>query len=160
MSFGTGSKDLYFVKTDASGNSGCNETNPVIATSVAPFIQANAATQVTKGPKTVSYPFLFARGGKTTNLCSTVGTTEQNKSQTDISIFPNPGTGKFNFELGNELNQSRTIEIYNVLGEEVYSGAEQISNFIIDIKYYTQLKKLANMDKENATRFWWRACYY
>ncbi len=39
-----------------------------------------------------------------------------------ITIYPNPSTGKFNFQPKN-LTEPTTVEIYNMLGEQVYSLA-------------------------------------
>ena len=108
--------DIYIVKTDSMGNSGCNETTPVINVTAAPFIEINPPTQVTVGGKTVSYPFLFKRGGTANTFCSTVDINE-NENENDVLIFPNPSLGKFTVQA--KLNSE--ISVYNLYGEKILS---------------------------------------
>jgi hypothetical protein len=117
LSFGGG---LYIVKTDANGNSGCNEKIFAVTSSVAPFIMANAASIESKGPNTFSYPYLFARGGTIVDLCNTVGIKEQpNRSELgELTVFPNPSNGILTVQSSNELG---LITIFNSLGEIIYS---------------------------------------
>ncbi len=37
-------------------------------------------------------------------------------------IYPNPASGKFTIDFGNELISNYTIKISNMLGQEVYSN--------------------------------------
>lgn len=41
--------------------------------------------------------------------------------QTDIAIFPNPSNGKFSLQAGS-LFTKYDLEIYNIMGEKVYSS--------------------------------------
>ncbi len=125
---------LYIVKTDSVGHSGCNETSPVITSSVAPFIAATAATQVTKGPNTVSYPFLFGRGATITNLCSTVGVPEfpANTNAGPVIVYPNPGAGMFNLKGGLSFQYT----VYTILGELVWSSKVATDLYQLDLRGY------------------------
>ncbi|MDQ3047399.1 MAG: T9SS type A sorting domain-containing protein [Bacteroidota bacterium] len=40
----------------------------------------------------------------------------------DLSIYPNPSTGNFNFVFNGDIHNVISIEIMNVLGERIYSG--------------------------------------
>ncbi|HWY98612.1 MAG TPA: choice-of-anchor tandem repeat GloVer-containing protein, partial [Bacteroidia bacterium] len=53
---------------------------------------------------------------------TTVGINELNQKSSTMTIFPNPSDGIFNFELAGVIGQS-SVEIYNMLGEEIYSQA-------------------------------------
>ena len=105
---------LYVIKTDSNGNSGCNQTSPIVTSSVAPFVVANAATVVSKGPNTYSYAYLFTKGAPIANLCTTAGVNEIKNSSAQIKVYPNPSTGMINIESEKELG---TITVYNLLGE-------------------------------------------
>ena len=125
-SFGGGvGGGLYIIKSDSNGNSGCNETNPVVTSNIAPFIATNAATVVSKGPNTYSYPYLFAKGATITNVCTTLEVNEATNSKQEVKIYPNPSSGKFivesNYKTGN------SIEVYNNLGENIYKTEKEIS---------------------------------
>ncbi|HXD91907.1 MAG TPA: T9SS type A sorting domain-containing protein [Bacteroidia bacterium] len=110
-----GTGGLYIIKTDSNGNSGCNESNLTIASSAAPFIMANAATQVSKGTNTISYPTIFTRVGATTTLCATAEinhlTVEKNNQ---LTVYPNPSNEQITIRSTTEIG---LITIYNLLGE-------------------------------------------
>ena len=74
------SYDIQIIKTDAYGNSGCNESSPVITASTAPFITVTSATQVANGANTISYSLVLARGAILTTQCTAVETSISNFS--------------------------------------------------------------------------------
>ncbi len=113
----TGSEDMYFIKTDANGNSGCNNASGNITTVNYPVVTVNANTQVGIGPKTVSFPYQFRRGATVTNLCSTVGEEEGPGPDPGVSIFPNPSEGRFSVS-GAVLR----LDVFDVFGRLVYSS--------------------------------------
>jgi len=53
---------------------------------------------------------------------TTVGINELNSSKEAVSIFPNPSTGTFTFQLS-AVSQKSLVEIYNMLGEKVYAAS-------------------------------------
>jgi PKD repeat protein len=53
-------------------------------------------------------------------------------NSTSVSVFPNPSNGKFTVELSGVSGQS-LVEIYNVLGEKVYTGSLSSSTTQIDL---------------------------
>jgi len=55
-------------------------------------------------------------------------------SAPSLRVYPNPGNGIFTFEMSNMDGKTNTIEIYNVLGEKIYSQSDiQNPTFSIDI---------------------------
>ena len=118
ISYGSGNKDLYIVKTDALGNSGCNESNPGVTSSAAPFIAANTATQVFTGTNTISYsPKINYRGGNVIPLCTTVGINEINTNN-EITAYPNPFSTSTTIQLNKNIKNGSII-IYNIFGQAV-----------------------------------------
>jgi uncharacterized repeat protein (TIGR03803 family) len=55
--------------------------------------------------------------------------------ETKIDIYPNPGNGVFNIQLSVVSGQKSVVEVYNMLGEKVYSSSfnTQNSEFNIDL---------------------------
>ena len=45
----------------------------------------------------------------------------------ETSIFPNPTDGELNFKFGNDLNSDYTIEVYNQIGQQMFSS-QKFSN--------------------------------
>ncbi|MBA2406665.1 MAG: T9SS type A sorting domain-containing protein, partial [Chitinophagales bacterium] len=63
-------------------------------------------------------------------------------TDTQISIYPNPSNGNFVIELLNSNSRFLLIEIVNVLGEKIYSVAENLSSSNLKMK----------LDLENVTQ--------
>ena len=78
------SYDIQLIKTDANGNSGCNESSPAVTVSTAAFVTVSAASQVAAGANTLNYTLVLARGGILTTQCTAV--------ETSISSF-SPSSG-------------------------------------------------------------------
>jgi hypothetical protein len=110
-------EQMYLVKTDANGNSNCNETNPVITPSVAPFVTTNAATIVHEGTNTVSYPFTSQRGTVITTLCSALGLAENKNIPENPGIYPNPVINNVTLSFGQE--EINHIELYDIEGRKL-----------------------------------------
>jgi hypothetical protein len=47
--------------------------------------------------------------------------TNANQLQTDVVIYPNPSAGKFHLVLPDFISKISELEIYNLLGEKVFS---------------------------------------
>ena len=61
-----------------------------------------------------------------------MGTNEYQVSDSNLQLYPNPSTGKFNFVIAGGAKQSQ-IEIYNVLGECIYKSLILNPQSLIDI---------------------------
>jgi hypothetical protein len=86
--------DLYFIKTDVNGNSGCFENNFSPVTATVP-VQVTMQSPVDSSGFTVFAPFLTVDyGGDVHTLCNTMGMEEQVINNT-ILLYPNPSHGRF-----------------------------------------------------------------
>ncbi len=113
-----GQQDIYIIKTDSLGNSGCNEF--ITATSI-----YYPQTQFSN-PISTSYTFYSPGTGNGFNntgsgsLMSTLcyvsfGELINNKR---FVLSPNPTTGKFIVDFGEIVNGK--IEIFNMIGESIF----------------------------------------
>jgi len=129
LSFGNG-QSAYLIKTDASGNSGCNENIPAFL--MTPFTPAvfpvtvmdSALTNVAASSLSFTSPTLTE-----TPLCFTVGENEFNADEDWISVYPNPASREFT--IYPEYSGRFTIygvEVYDVLGEKVFSQQQTTNN--------------------------------
>jgi len=145
----SGNTEIYIIKTDSLGNSGCNETNAGVTSSVAPFITVTPATQVSTGAKTVSYPMLFQWGGSTNTKCTTLGITGQNQNN-QLKLFPNPGSGEFNLQINEDL-ENATMEVYNIMGQKIFNQQLSGNKTKINLENYNgEVFFVRVMKKDNA----------
>lgn len=66
-----------------------------------------------------------------TGLCAVSVGINEIKEQGSISIYPNPSNGVF--QITSDKLQFENLEIYNAIGEKIYTSKSSISNSIIDI---------------------------
>jgi hypothetical protein len=122
-SFGSGSADGFLIKTDANGNSGCNEagTSTILTTGIGQ--DASVPVVVSSGGIVGAPATITGSGGMVSTLCISVGINEIT-SDNSFLISPNPSAGYFTISFEEKIKG--TIEISNTLGENVY--AENIFN--------------------------------
>nr|MBP9082287.1 hypothetical protein [Bacteroidia bacterium] len=104
-----GSGDVYLVKTDSLGNSGCFESDPpTIATSLQ-CTNAFAALLSSSGNAfAVSSMPLESSNVQATILCTNVGL-NQAEPFNYISVFPNPSNSEFTFQLDKLTSDAELI---------------------------------------------------
>jgi hypothetical protein len=109
---------LYLIKTDENGNSGCNEKEvtaamgfPPTQTSSPAIIQTNVLFHIVYDPVGIT------NVSTVTDICLTQGVSEIQNMQ-EMCIYPNPTTN--HFTINSSIKNGR-VEIFNTLGEKVYS---------------------------------------
>ncbi len=121
----TNGGDLYLIKTDVNGNSGCFQgtTNTIVGS---PATQVGSTNTIVDSGGTASpTATIVASDGNDSTLCLTTGIHELSINTT-ISIYPNPATDQL-FITGNwKENKALQLTIYNITGERIY--AEQINS--------------------------------
>jgi hypothetical protein len=117
--FGAGNYDIYLIKTDSLGNSGCNQGGTAT-------IVTTPATQVTSPPTIVTSPAtiitspatIVGSGGTVTTLCTTVGIQSAIANpKSKIVVSPNPFTSELAVQSSQEIMQ---IVVYDLIGTTVY----------------------------------------
>jgi hypothetical protein len=118
--------DLFFLKTDKNGNSGCNEYNyPFAITTVQPIL--TIPTWSYSGGGYVSTPSTgaFITYATETTLCSTVGINEiPNKEE--LVLFPNPFSDKLT--ISSKTNEPKEITLIDITSRKLLQ--QQFTNSI------------------------------
>jgi hypothetical protein len=117
--FGADSMDVYLIKTDSNGNSGCNEgTIATIVTTPATQVTSSATivgsiTTIVTTPSTI-----IGSGGIVTTLCTTVGIPSAIANpKSEIVVSPNPFTSELTVQSSQKIIQ---IVVYDLMGAIVY----------------------------------------
>jgi len=106
---------IYLIKTDADGNSGCNQSySNIIPSRPASFLDTPLINEYagTVAGRTTA---IVGNGGEETTLCMTVGT-EKFVSADEINIYPNPVIGKLNIVLPQEGSCKYEVRMMNSNG--------------------------------------------
>ncbi|CAN5160714.1 hypothetical protein BH09BAC5_BH09BAC5_23980 [soil metagenome] len=114
--------DMFLVKCDAAGSTGCRENDATttvlnhtpVETLINPLISSNALWQVTSGTT--------GTGCNVTTFCNTVGINSLNSSDDLFSVFPNPASDQISFSKA--LNG---VEVYSVFGELLFSENNKVA---------------------------------
>lgn len=131
-SFSPGGSDLYLVKTDASGYSGCYE-NDAFSVPLTPVTIVDTITPVIGSGAT----WLFTTtqtgtGGAMSPLCGNLGITVADVPGIQLQLLPNPASATVLIATGNaDLEQ---IEVMDALGRIVYQKEKiKATTFSLDI---------------------------
>lgn len=132
QSFGAGNRDVYVVKTDSLGVSGCHETNVSIISTTVNMPSTNPATIISSGGALSSTPaFILNHGAIITSLCGPTVNTEIPYSEEMISVVPNPlvNSGMIIFSLSKRQHISLTLYDMNgrcssILSDRVVEAGE------------------------------------
>ena len=130
-----GSENVYVIKTDANGNSGCNQGNPLTYINTTATISSNPATIVSMPPIFVATPATNVSSESTSVTLCTNGIHEITTKTNSLSIFPNPTTTastSFTLQLPPDFSPA-TLQIFNTLGAMVYEQSITQASTLIQL---------------------------
>ncbi len=145
---GAGIGDVYLVKTDSLFNAGCSEqSSTILATMVTSITTSgNASPQVlNNGALSVPSATAISSGAIQTDICYT-GISSYSLENFSFVISPNPSLGIFNIVSSKEFSK---IEIYNSLGEIIYSKAVNSKQEIINLTSHSKGIYFIRLHKDN-----------
>jgi len=122
--------DVYLIKTDSSGNSGCNETNSTTIVSSG-GLQGSGGVQGTGIGATSTITTLTFSSGIETTLCISIGVNEIPEQELAVSIFPNPFSLQTTLQTDHYFYDA-TLTVYNSFGQLV-KETKNISGYAVTV---------------------------
>lgn len=86
-------RNVYLIKTDTQGDSGCDQGEPMTVSSVLNLITGTPASVIGSGGTATITPTITSHGGAENTRCSSVGVQERNTFS--LSAFPVPFADQF-----------------------------------------------------------------
>ncbi len=111
--------NLYLIKTDANGNSGCKEYNLPMVDSTTILTPSTPPTGNASGVTNYYIPITITNGNDSIHtLCFNPTGIEEINNSTNIIIYPNPFTSQTAITFSEE-QKNTTIRIIDLLGKEI-----------------------------------------
>jgi hypothetical protein len=127
-----GAGDMFLVKTDAMGNSLCNQSGTASVISIPAVVESIPTTIIfSVTSSTTTPPTTVTAGGTSTTVCTNVGAAEFSINN-PIMVYPNPSEGKFTVELPGQQGEG-WVEVYNSKGTVIHKQKINASSTIINV---------------------------
>lgn len=133
---GFGTFGFYVVKTDAFGNCSCNATIPATIVDTPLVMVNNLIIDTSSYIVQHNYGMQVSSGLVVTNICTSVGTTENNLLN-DIAISPNPFTSLTTITFS-EQQKNTSLTVTDVLGNIVLQSTINSNQSTIDMSGYAK----------------------
>jgi len=117
--YGTYRLEVYLIKTDSNGSSGCNEIILATTVTATATIVSNTATIVSSGGTESTPVTIISSGGTGTTICISTGEDEANVQENFISVSPNPFSSSTTISFSLQKNSTVSLEVFNLLGQKV-----------------------------------------
>lgn len=148
-SFGVGFKNIYLIKTDSNGDSGCsNQGTAATVTSNAVFQNISAPSTIFSRGATVNQTTISHSGGTQTNICATLATPEEIFDQGSILAYPNPFTDIVTIDFNNQDLLIKAT-IIDVTGKSLLNFELNSQNNTIDLSTLTKGIYFCELVSEN-----------
>ncbi len=121
-SFGTGDIDMYFVKTDASGNICGNTSSPSPNIGAGGTLESQVSLTTSPTPIVTFPTSSTGTGGSLTTVCLTGIQPISNEVPSQFSLsqnYPNPFNPSTNIRFKIKDSRLTTLRVYDVLGREI-----------------------------------------
>lgn len=132
--YSSGSSDVYVVKTDSLGDAGCLTNAQTLWISSPTYTSVSIPVSATSDIILAPAPVLIASGAVPNNICLVTSINENNNTENEFELFPNPATSVLHFSSG-DISGKTSIIIKDVSGKTVYSETSNLNTVSIDVSH-------------------------
>ncbi len=111
-------RNIYLIKTDAGGNSGCFQASSQTIVNTISIPVTSTSTTISAGGTVASQNTIKGGGAVVTTLCSTV-TVNETASKNAAMVFPNPFTNEF---ILTGTKSDGEFKVFDLSGKEILRG--------------------------------------
>ena len=122
--------NVYLIKTDSNGNSGCYENYTNSLVSDASTIVTSPTMQTSSGGTSGNTTSNIVDGGSETILCTSVGIKDIHSNARELELYPNPFASYTTLHTDRFL-KNVTLRIYNFFGQKILEKANISGESII-----------------------------
>ena len=117
----SGVPDVYLIKTDSDGHSGCNESSLSPSVSAASSLSCSLNFQVSGGGTQSSPVTKTRRGSVVTQMCFSAGVGDLGHAVSSLGVYPNPTDGKLFIKIPISISrvENSKLLVSNIFGENV-----------------------------------------
>jgi len=148
---GTDSMQMYLIRTDSLGFSGCHERSAHPGVDTVTFPSQNLPFNQTSGIPVTNVTLTVQQWNISADNACLYTAVSAISAEASLSFFPNPFSNYISFTL--QQNEPLEVSVFNLLGEIVFQKEMQATEHQLDLSFLPQGAYILRLKKDSQTFF-------